>query len=158
MHPQTKGTVPMNRTMSHLIGVVCAVLCLGVFSGRAAGAVRPYAASGTAHFVSQTEFVGSGFATHLGRYSEEGIVAFSPTSNPAVLGVEGSIVYTAANGDELHADVTGELNTQTGVIAATVTYDGGTGRFATASSSSTLAGQMLPSGTISVTVSGTIDY
>ncbi|MEK6702267.1 MAG: hypothetical protein AABZ53_08390, partial [Planctomycetota bacterium] len=93
-----------------------------------------------------------------GRYSEAGHVAFSPTSDPTVLHVDGSIVYTAANGHELHATVSGELNAVTGAITATVTYASGTGRFATAHGSANLAGQLGPQGTISVRVRGTIDY
>jgi hypothetical protein len=148
----------MNRYASRLISVVCAVISLMALSDRASAAVRPYSASGTAQFVSPNDFVGAGYATHLGLYVEVGNVSFSPTGNPAVLHVDGSIVYTAASGDELHAVVTGELNGLTGAIAATVSYVGGTGRFATASSSAILAGQLLPGGAISVRVNGTIDY
>lgn len=144
----------MNRITMFLL--LCLTLLL--FSTRAAAAERPYHARGAAHFISPTEFVGSGNATHLGHYSERGTVAFSPTGNPAVLNVVGSIVYTAANGNELHAAIIGELNLATGVVTAGVTYVGGTGRFASASGSSNLAGQMLPDGTISVAVVGSVGY
>jgi hypothetical protein len=148
----------MTRLSSRLACVACALTSLMAFSGQAESAVRPYAASGTAQFTSPTDFVGIGYATHLGRYLEEGTVAFSPTNNPAVLQVDGTIVYSAASGEDLHAVVTGELNGLTGAITATVSYLGGTGRFAAASGSASLAGQMQPDGTISVTVTGTIDY
>jgi hypothetical protein len=148
----------MNHFASRLLCVVCAFISLMAFSERAEAAVRPYSASGTAQFTSPTDFIGVGYATHLGRYVEAGSVAFSPTSNPAVLHVDGAIIYTAANGEELHAVVTGELNGVTGAITATVSYVGGTGRFAAASGSATLAGQLGAGGTISVTVSGTIDF
>ena len=148
----------MNRYASRLFSIVCALISLIAFADCASAAVRPHLSGGTAQFVSPTAFVGAGHATHLGRYSETGSVSFSPTENPAVLHVDGSIVYTAANGSELHAVVTGELNGVTGVITATVSYVGGTGRFATASGTANLAGQLLPDGTISVTVRGTIDY
>ena len=148
----------MNHFVSRLVCVVCAFISLMAFSERAQAAVRPYAASGTAQFTSESEFVGVGYATYLGRYSEAGVVAFSPTSNPAVLHVDGSIVYTSSNGDELHAVVTGELNGLTGAITATVSYAGGTGRFASASGSASLAGQLGAGGTISVTVAGTIGF
>jgi hypothetical protein len=52
----------------------------------------------------------------------------------------------------------GHLNGVTGVITATVTYTGGTGRFAHASGTATLAAQLLPDGSIEVAVQGTIDY
>lgn len=146
------------QVSSRLVYVVSALISLVAFADRAAAAVRPHFSSGAAQFVSPTAFIGAGKATHLGRYSEAGSVSFSPTANPAVFQVDGSIVYTAANGSELHATVIGELNGLTGVITATVTYVGGTGRFASASGSATLAGQSLPDGTITVTVRGTIDY
>lgn len=147
----------MQRSL-RLFGIVCALISFMAFADRAVAAVRPHSSSGTAHFVSPTDFVGAGRATHLGRYSETGSVSFTSTGNPAVLQVDGSIVYTAANGDELHAVITGELNAQTGVITANVTYVGGTRRFANASGSAILSGQSLPDGTISVSVRGTIDY
>jgi hypothetical protein len=140
-----------------LVSIVCAVIALLAVPAHAA-ATRPYLASGSAQFISPTEFVGQGQATHLGRYSEAGTVVFSPTDNPAVLHVDGAIVYTAANGDELHAIVSGELNGQTGVVEATVTYVGGTGRFTSASGSSDLSGQLLAGGALSVEVEGAISY
>jgi hypothetical protein len=148
----------MNRFASHLFCIVCAVVSLSAFSERAAAAVRPHSSDGTAQFASPTDFVGMGHATHLGRYSESGSVLFSPTSDPAVLHVDGSIVYTASNGDELHAIVTGELNGLTGVITATLRYVGGTGRFEDATGAASLAGLAGPTGAISVSVRGTIDY
>ncbi|MEO6594539.1 MAG: hypothetical protein ABIP94_07285 [Planctomycetota bacterium] len=148
--------------MSHLLTRFVAVLCVAVtvlaFSGNTSAQTMPYSARGTAQFVSPTDFVGSGRATHLGNYSEVGSVAFAPTSNPAVLAVSGSIIYTAANGDQLHANLNGTLNTSTGAIAAAVTYVGGTGRFVNASGSSNLAGQMLGGGAVTVAVAGSINY
>ncbi len=85
-------------------------------------------------------------------------VVFAPTTNPIVLAVTGQAVYTAANGDELHATLRGELDTLTGAIAVTVTYVGGTGRFATASGSAALAGQMLGGGAVSIPVAGGIRF
>ena len=72
--------------------------------------------------------------------------------------VDLSLTHTAANGDELHAVFTGQLNAVTGVITATVTYAGGTGRFANASGTAALSGQLLPGGSIQVSVQGTIGY
>ncbi len=148
----------MSTYASRLFSIAIAVISLIGFTDKAAATERPHSSRGNVHFVSPTTFVGTGHATHLGSYTEAGTVSFSPTSNPAVLHVESSIVYTAANGDELHAVVSGELNGLTGVITATVSYVGGTGRFANAFGSAILAGQLLPDGTISVNVRGTIDY
>ena len=50
------------------------------------------------------------------------------------------------------------LNGVTGVITATVTYVGGTGRFTNASGTATFSGQLLPDGSIEVAINGTIDY
>ncbi len=146
------------KSMSRLLVVACACVTFLALPQQASAVVRPYAASGTAQFTGPTTFVGSGQARHLGRYSEAGSLAFTPTGDPAVLHVEGTIVYTAANGDELHASVSGELNGATGAVNATVTYTGGTGRFASASGSSTLTGQLGAGGSVTVSVRGTIDY
>jgi hypothetical protein len=127
-------------------------------SARAAAEERPYSLRGTAHFVSPTDFVGAGTATHLGRYAEAGSASFSPTADPTVLRIDASTTLTAADGDQLHETITGHLNVVTGAITATVTYVGGTGRFDGAGGSATLSGQMLPDGTIAVSVEGTIDY
>jgi len=147
----------MNRFISTL-SVACVLISSLAVPDRAAAESRAYSARGTAQFVSPTDFIGSGEATHLGHYSEAGTVSFTPTNDPAVLHVEGSIVYTAANGDELHANVSGELNAETGAVSATISYVGGTGRFSTATGSSSLSGQLGAGGSISVSVKGTIDY
>jgi hypothetical protein len=139
-------------------GVLLVAVGLLALPVRAAAEDRPHSSGGTAQFVSPTDFVGAGHATHLGVYTEVGSVAFSPTDDPAVFQVDGWATYTAANGDQLDAIVTGHLNGATGAITATLTYVGGTGRFADAGGSATLSGQLLPDGTISVAVAGTIDY
>ncbi|MFN0132162.1 MAG: hypothetical protein ACKVW3_06480 [Phycisphaerales bacterium] len=148
----------MNRTVSRLVGTVVVAASILGLSDPACAAARPHKSSGTAQFVSPTEFVGAGRATHLGNYSEAGTVAFTPTGNPAVLNVVGTITYTASDGSELHAAVAGELNGATGAVSATVTYTGGTGRFADATGSSCLTGQVQPDGSMTVAVRGTIDY
>jgi hypothetical protein len=119
---------------------------------------RPHISRGTAQFVNANDFVGTGIATHLGRYSEEGSVQFSPTADPTVLRLDAQSTYTAANGDQLYAVFAGHLDGLTGTITATVTYVGGTGRFTDASGMATLSGQLLPGGSIEVAVKGTIDY
>lgn len=149
----------MNRFYS-LRPVVVMLVAAGVLTvaARASAEERPHKLRGTAHFVSPTEFVGSGEATHLGRYAEAGSAQFTPTAVPGVLRVDARVVLTAADGDQLHETITGELDLRTGAITATVTYVGGTGRFADAGGSATLSGQMLPDGTIAVAVDGSIDY
>jgi hypothetical protein len=127
-------------------------------STRASAEERQHFSRGTAQFLSATEFVGAGHATHLGNYSETGNVTFSPTDVPGILQIDGAVVYTAANGDKLYATVTGELNGATGAITASLTYAGGCGRFEDAAGSANLVGQILADGTISVAVEGIINY
>ena len=87
-------------------------------------------------------------------YEESGTIQLTPTANPAVFDANATSTYTAPNGDELHAVFTGQLNFETGVVTATVTYVGGTGRFANATGTATLSGQLLPGGSLDVAVRG----
>lgn len=148
----------MNRLSLRLFSIACVVAIVLFAVNRAHAAVRPHLSSGTAQFTSPTTFIGAGHATYLGAYTEAGTVAFAPTSNPEVLQVTGSADYTAANGDVLHANISGELNIVTGVITATLTYDGDSGRFANATGTANLVGQLGPGGSITVSVSGTVDF
>lgn len=86
--------------------------------------------------------VGTGRATHLGKFTFisphlSGLFDFS---------IEGIQIFSAANGDELHADLAGNLQPfvdetghlyLTGDITGTIT--GGTGRFANATGSFTFS-------------------
>src|SRR5262245_6780108 len=167
LHPRLPSSLqrrlaefPMNRSISRLLGFVCALASVlsPVNRATAAAGDRPHLSSGNAQFTSASDFVGAGSATHLGHYTEAGSVGFTPTSDPAILHVDGFTDYTAANGDVLHAVVSGELNLLTGAITATLTYDGGTGRFDDATGSATLLGQLLPGGGVAASVSGTVNY
>ena len=149
----------MNRFISwRPFAFVLAAVCVLALVTPAQAVQRPYVSRGTAHFVSPNDFVGAGNATHLGAYNEVGTVQFSPTADPTVLQLNASSTYTAANGDKLYALFTGHLNGLTGVITATVTYVGGTGRFTNASGTATLSAQLLPGGSLEVAIKGTIDY
>ena len=138
--------------------LVLAILAVPVLSAPAQTGKRPHVSRGAAQFVNANDFVGEGNATHLGHYKEIGSAQFSPTADPTVLRVDGWAKYTAANGDQLSARISGNLNGVTGVIIATVTYVGGTGRFSDASGTATLLARVLPGGSIDVAVKGTIDY
>ena len=138
--------------------LVLAAVSVLALSAPAEAGERPHNSRGTAQFVNANDFVGVGKATHLGHYNEVGSAQFSPTADPTVSQIDAWSIYTAANGDQLFAVFAGTLNGLTGSITATVTYVGGTGRFDDASGSGKLTGQMLPDGTISVAVKGTIDY
>ena len=147
-----------NRSISRLLSFVCALAIVISPVMSATAGDRPHFSGGTAQFTSATDFVGVGSATHLGNYTEAGSIALFPTSDPAVFQVVGTTDYTAANGHVLHAVVNGELNFATGAVNATLTYDGGTGRFEDASGSATLIGQLLPDGSLTAAVSGTVNF
>src|SRR5688500_14698279 len=105
------------RPLAFVLGAV-GVLALAAAPAQAVE--RPHVSRGTAQFTA-TGFVGAGTATHLGHYGEVGTVTLIPTADPAVFDfIDATATYTAANGDELHALFTGQLNAATGVITATV--------------------------------------
>jgi hypothetical protein len=149
----------MNRFFSRrpfaLLLVAVGVLAV---AANAKAAQRPHVSQGSAQFINEHDFVGSGTATHLGRYDEVGSADILPTPDPTLFEVDASATYTAANGDKLYAEFTGYLDGLTGEITAIVSYVGGTGRFAGASGTATLSGQMFPDGSIQVAVEGTLDY
>jgi hypothetical protein len=104
------------------------------FQGRLEGAatITPL----TPPFVS-VSIEATGNATHLGRFTVENTHVVNTTERTAT----GTYKFTAANGDTLTADFTGQANPATpGVLAIveTATITGGTGRFADASGSFTV--------------------
>jgi hypothetical protein len=149
----------MKRFISQrLFALVLSAVGILTVAAPAQAVERAYVSRGTARFTGPNTFVGAGTATHLARYEETGSVQFSDTADPTVSHLEASATYTSANGDQIYATFSGELNGVTGVITATVTYVGGTGRFTDASGSATFSGQLLPDGSIEVAINGTIDY
>jgi hypothetical protein len=149
----------MNRFLSWCpFALALATVTVLALAAPAQAAERRHVSHGTAQFLNDNDFVGAGTASHLGLYDEEGSAQFSPTPDPTVFQVDASATYTAANGDQLYAVITGHLNAVTGAITATVTYVGGTGRFTDATGTATLSGQLLPGGAVEVAVQGTIDY
>jgi hypothetical protein len=97
---------------------------------------------------------GEGQATHLGRFTRLSNVVVHPEDGSA----EGTIVFTAANGDQLFMDVIG-LPTTTASISGTYTFTGGTGRFSNATGGADFAGVIAPDGIhIIVAFGGTIQY
>jgi hypothetical protein len=119
---------------------------------------RPHRMSGTGQFVSPTDFVSEGIATHLGKFHEAGSVQFSPTEVPTVFQIDGWAVHTAANGDQVFELISGQVDVLTGAGKATATYVGGTGRFADARGSATISVQLLAGGAYDFTGEGTIDF
>ena len=94
------------------------------FKGRGAGAiVSSIPDPGGALLTVLTD----GYATCLGQFSREEVVVLDPVAGTAV----GTLVFTAANGDQLFADVAAQFTSPT-TVAGTYTFTGGTGRFANA--------------------------
>src|SRR5262249_48689963 len=102
----------------------------------------------------QVTATGQGQATHLGRFTRLSHVVVHPEDGSA----EGTIVFTAANGDQLFMDVVG-LPTTTASISGTYTFTGGTGRFRNASGGAEFVG-VIGQDMIHITVAfeGTIQY
>src|SRR5688572_21563730 len=141
----------MQRSVTRLFAFLALAIATLSFASPASAQAIPHFATGFGQFAAnQADFTGGGHATHLGKYTEVGNVTLTPTSTLGVLAVNGWAHYTAANGHQLWAEITGTLDTGTGVITATATYVGGTGIFANASGSSALAGQMLGGGALSI--------
>ena len=71
---------------------------------------------------------GTGTSTHLGRFTRNEQLVLNPGTGTFT----GSLVFTAANGDELWCSFTGGF-TGPGIAEGTYTITGGTGRFVGAS-------------------------
>lgn len=98
--------------------------------------------------------IASGQATHLGRYTRTETVLVDPFG----VFIEGTITFTAANGDELYAEVSGgftspDLSTAEGSYV----FAGGTGRFEDASGSALFTAVANGPG-FDITFSGEIEY
>lgn len=71
--------------------------------------------------------VADGHATLLGKFSREEVLVLNPLTGTAA----GTIVFTAADGDQLFGEVEAQFTSPTTVLGA-YTFTGGTGRFANA--------------------------
>ena len=136
-----KSRTLANVRGSLVLAVMTALLVLGLAGPVAAADQVPFKGSleGT---VTTTPLIpplasvlieGVGNATHLGRFT----VAIPHLVNQAIRVGEGAYVFTAASGDTLTADFTGQATLVEGVISTieTATITGGTGRFVGASGS-----------------------
>jgi hypothetical protein len=95
---------------------------------------------------------GSGEATQLGRYTRTELIVLNPFTGT----LTGTIVFMAANGDELYCDVAGAF---TGANTASGTYyfTGGSGRFENASGEAAFDITQTDQTNFSVIFEGTID-
>jgi hypothetical protein len=119
------------------------------FKGDAEGQVTGVSSSG-ALIVEST-----GNATHLGEFTRTEYVFVDGSA------ISGTIAFTAANGDQLWADFTGEFTSPT-TVEGTYTFVGGTGRFADAAGTARFEATVAttPDGVthLAITFDGTIDY
>jgi hypothetical protein len=100
--------------------------------------------------------MGSGSATHLGRFTLRADFTVDPATATAV----GTAVWTAANGDQIFATVTGRavVTFPNAAIVETHTITGGTGRFAGASGTLMLERSLnLLTNISSASITGTIN-
>lgn len=83
-------------------------------------------------------FEGTAIVSHLGASTQSGDLFFlAPPNAEGLAPGFGSVTLTAANGDELDFDYSGELDAFTGVGTGTLTFTGGTGRFRNAAGTGT---------------------
>jgi hypothetical protein len=94
----------------------------------------------------------NGEATHLGQFTrnENTIVNANGTFS-------GTLVFTAANGDQLFADLAGGFISPTTAVG-TYTFTGGTGRFENASGETDFVGVTFDGVHISLNFEGTVSY
>jgi len=95
--------------------------------------------------------VGAGLATHLGRFTREASVTIHDDGT-----FDGTVTFTAANGDRLVADLEGMATPPT--LQGTYTFTGGTGRFANASGVAAFEGVTADGIHVALTFEGTIQY
>jgi hypothetical protein len=96
------------------------------------------------------DYVGN--ATHLGNFTRHEDVTFGPFGT-----IAGTIVFVAANGDQLNADFTGQFISPNDAVA-TYTFNGGTGRFSDATGTAQAVASTPDFVHVSVSFEGTIDY
>src|SRR5262245_40209955 len=93
-------------TLTLLVGSLAVTATERPFSASGSGIATPIL-DGNGNLVG-VQPTGSGYATHLGLFTNTGTVNFTPdASNPNILHPTGEGVFTAANGDKLNFLVTG---------------------------------------------------
>jgi hypothetical protein len=86
-------------------------------------------------------FQGSGNINKFGHVTETGKLFVTPTPHTARDAAHGSITVTLTGGDQLFVTYTGEV-TRSGALTGSIVVTGGTGRFANASGSGGISGQI----------------
>jgi len=95
---------------------------------------------------------GEGQATHLGRLTRVATVVRHADGS-----IEGAVVFTAANRDQLFAEIKGAPISST-TLVGTYTFTGGTGRFSDASGEADFVGVTSDGIHIAVDFEGIIQY
>jgi len=148
------------RTSLALAGLGLALLAFGLpshlqggpggsnrpFQGSADGAITGIDPSGA--IVIET----TGSATHLGYFTRTEDVFFEPDGT-----ISGTAVFTAANGDQLWADLAGEFTSPT-TAEGTYTFTGGTGRFRAATGTASFEVSTPDGIDVDVSFAGSISY
>jgi len=94
----------------------------------------------------------TGLATHLGLFTRDERVVLHGDGT-----FEGTLVFIAANGDELWADIDGGFISPTTALG-TYTFTGGTGRFANATGGADVVAVTSDGIHIALTFEGTIEF
>ena len=153
------------RTSSSLALILCLCAASSAQGVRAAGALRPmggrcdttfvFTGPGPLHIEGTCHFLHLGLTTLV---AEQIVIPTGPTT----VSITNTVVYTAANGDELHSSFvgTGTIDPSGSVtFSGTETFHGGTGRFHGALGSMTDVGTAsLVTGTGQLTGDGSIVY
>lgn len=94
----------------------------------------------------------TGVSTHLGQFTRTETLVLDLST----FTFTGKVIFTAANGDQLYADMVGGF-TSPKTASGTYTFTGGTGRFRNASGNAAFSVNAV-SGGFAVTFNGTIQY
>ena len=133
--------------MKHLTKIRTLMLILSLLLATipASAVERPFALKGTGVATLITDELGrpigaiptgSGTATHLGQWTVNGKLNYTPDS-AGVIHSSGEGTLTAANGDKLNFRIEGILDPGAGVDQGLFIFIGGTGRFESATGSPT---------------------
>jgi hypothetical protein len=150
----------LRRTSVSMAGLVLTLLALGLpgqlraaeggsnrpFKGHAEGMITGMTPSGAV--VIET----TGRAAHLGKFTRTENVVFGAGG-----AISGSLVFTAANGDQLSADFTGGFISPT-TAEGTYTFTGGTGRFSDATGTASFTATTPDGVNVAVSFEGSISY
>ena len=112
----------LGRFAAGVLGVLVSVPAFGAVPFKGSAGVTVVDAQQVGQDV-RLSGVGTGEATQLGRFTRTETLLLHPDGS-----FEGSLVFTAANGDELRAGFSGGFTSQT-TAAGTYTFTGGSGRF-----------------------------